>query len=463
MDFIKTKLYDHNSIDSSLTMYDDPPNQTISLVDFEPLVLERLEVMKQLQQRTFLSENENEIIDKLGNIIRNTHLQLNSMDNYIHDNISHWILRMVMASSVDLREMFLSFEVLLLKYRFSKRTSWKEVNDLMNKNNFTFQPITKLEKKEYRKQLEATCMLTQDLSANRSFETIEFYKVPFYLVLNLVSHRQVFISKGFAFVQKKDIISMLLTCYRIKLSKRLAMLYRKLPYIREDERVNYLFEHLSKNILHTNYKLNVPQTKNGDRIISCENIDQLVRHMPLCMREMHAALKRDHHLKYHGRFQLQLFMKGIGLSLTDCLRYFQKEFSKGSVSVDQFNKRYAYSIRHLYGQEGKRKQYEPYDCFQLITSVQPLNPSEHHGCPFKIYSSDYLRSLLLKKNSPEKILLVDEIMSLVEQKNYGHACKKHFEILHNNKELSSIIAHPNMWFDESYHYFEEQSSNNLFE
>jgi len=52
------------------------------------------------------------------------------------------------------------------------------------------------------------------------------------------------------------------------------------------------------------------------------------RSMPLCMQHLHQKLKENHHLRHGGRMQYGLFLKGIGLSLEDALRFWQNEFTK---------------------------------------------------------------------------------------------------------------------------------------
>lgn len=52
-----------------------------------------------------------------------------------------------------------------------------------------------------------------------------------------------------------------------------------------------------------------------------ESVDDLSKqYFPLCARMCHEALRERHHLKYFGRHQYQLFLKGIGVSLEDSLK-----------------------------------------------------------------------------------------------------------------------------------------------
>jgi len=184
------------------------------------------------------------------------------------------------------------------------------------------------------------------------------------------------------------------------------------------------------------------------------------------MRQMQAGLKSDRKLKHWARMQYGLFLKGAGLSMEESLLFFQQEFTK-IMSTEDFNKKYAYNIRHMYGKEGKRQDYTPYNCQKIILGNQPQS-GEHHGCPYKTYDDFNLSSLLSKMNINGKDK--EAIMQHKRMKNYNLACQKHFEATHPNAvsvpdvELDGVGMHPNAWFraSTSYHTVVNKSggSNN---
>lgn len=105
------------------------------------------------------------------------------------------------------------------------------------------------------------------------------------------------------------------------------------------------------------------------------------------MRTLHEALCNNSHMKNAGRMQYGLFLKGIGVTLEDALCYWRDAFSK-KTDGSAFEKKYAYSIRHYYGKEGKRTNYTPFGCQKIISSS--VGPGEYHGCPFRHMDRDSL-------------------------------------------------------------------------
>ena len=66
------------------------------------------------------------------------------------------------------------------------------------------------------------------------------------------------------------------------------------------------------------------------------------RNFPLSMKSMQEVLSTTHHIKYKARLQYGLFLKGIGMTLEDVMKFFRIEFE---LDMDTFEKEYAYGIR----------------------------------------------------------------------------------------------------------------------
>ena len=177
------------------------------------------------------------------------------------------------------------------------------------------------------------------------------------------------------------------------------------------------------------------------------------RSMPLCMSNMHAKLRENHHLKHSGRLTYGLFLKGIGVKLEDALRFWRTEFTK-AMPADKFDKEHAYGVRYNYGKEGKRTDYAPYSCAKIIQ--QSPGTGEHHGCPFRTFNKDQLSVTLQKKGVSSAN--VAEINELVKGHHYQVACKRYFSFMHEGTEGDRVGTHPNSYFSESIEFYKEKES-----
>lgn len=123
--------------------------------------------------------------------------------------------------------------------------------------------------------------------------------------------------------------------------------------------------------------------------VEVEDLERLsISSFPLCMRNLYESIKATHHMKHHGRLQFGLFLKGIGLSLDNAIKYWKGEFTK-LIDEDKFNKQYLYGIKHSYGVLGKMANYTPYSCGKIIQGV--VGPGECHGCPFRNWDIEALQ------------------------------------------------------------------------
>jgi hypothetical protein len=92
---------------------------------------------------------------------------------------------------------------------------------------------------------------------------------------------------------------------------------------------------------------------------------------------MYTRLKNIRHLKHGARFQLRLFLKDIGLPLSEALSFWLSTLP--SMNVNELT----YGVRHTYGKEGARKQYSMPSCSSLS---RLLTTDIHHGCYFAHFS-----------------------------------------------------------------------------
>lgn len=181
------------------------------------------------------------------------------------------------------------------------------------------------------------------------------------------------------------------------------------------------------------------------------------------MRNLHMNLRKNSHLKHFGRLQYTLYLKGIGLTLEDCLIFWRQAFKL--MTDDTFNKEYRYNIRHAYGDVGgdairRGRGYSPLSCQKILTG-HPPGSGDSHGCPYRHFSSDNLTTLLQTTGVNDRDVLRG-VKEDVEKKRFHIACNRVFEWAHKGDikrvkedgswgaaELDTIV-HPNTYFKRSY-------------
>lgn len=364
------------------------------------------------------------------------------------DVASHFILRAAYCSTEDLRRWFLQQECQLFQYRLDKIANAQLLPRVLAKySNANMQRLSNEEKLQLQSKLMAD---------PRDFVKTTYYKIPFTQALDLVAKRQCYVANGMAYVPLPKIISILTAQFRVALSKSLVLTSAAFSSQPEDARIQPLLQSMNHQYTGSSHEDAHDQPEG---MLYAQNVSQFTKHMPLCMSQMHAGLTRDHKLKHNGRLQYTLFLKGAGLSMEESLQFFQQHFTK-LISSQQFHKQYSYTIRHLYGKEGKRQSRKPYNCTKIILG-QPPQSGENHGCPYKHYDTQNLSALLNKMQigNPSQR---KEILQLKDQKQHQLACAKHFQVSHPNVlstdiDLSNVGSHPNAWFASSVNYHNAQT------
>lgn len=400
---IKSREYPYR-----LNLYANPPEGNIDLNEFEQYAIDRLQLLKCIENCRARNMKEEEMLALIRKA-EDTHMPLHSNQATLgfdleserrKDHISHFLLRLAFCLDESLQRWFVLHESILLRLRF------------MNEN------------------LKDRTSFIEGQNLGYKLED-DFYRVPFEHVCDLVAKRLVELRNGDAFVPKDMSVSILVNQFQQDLAQDLVRLHKVVPRLNEEARLLPLLKEISSSDLEDG-----AEVKEGNLV--ADDIDKLASKFPPCMLKLQKKLKQDSHLKHGGRMQYGLFLKSIGLPLEQALVYWRRAFSK-KYTDEQFQKNYAYNIRHNYGQEGKRVNYTPYSCHRIITNHPSVGDS--HGCPFRHGAIENLaQELNLDAMS------ANEILRLVKDKHYQIACTRYFEIKNKRTAPVDTIVQPSQFF-----------------
>ncbi|KAL8152170.1 hypothetical protein V2J09_009930 [Rumex salicifolius] len=449
---------------SSLPLYRSPPSLEVRLEDFELFAIDRLRVLRGIWDGSSRGKKTDEM-EKLVEDLWKAHMRRPHLSESIEkDVISHFVLRLVYCRTEDLRKWFLSVETTLFRHRFNLE-SFEARRSLLAEFDLPYKAVGSA---EYESVKEKLTQVARFLGQSAASGDNLFYKVPFEEVPELVAGRKVYLNKGHAYVPMHQAYLILLLhllaglsgCYTISKSSFKGSHPHKQKYYQRclyesldlfglqnlDGDTFYIVEALNTSYLGPDFS----QPKEHFDI-SLSDIDRIAHSsFPLCMSHLFEKLKEDHHLKYGGRMQLGLFLKGVGLKLEDALIFWKAEFSK-NVGPERFDKEYAYNIRHYYGKEGKRSECSPYSCQKVISST-----SVGGGCPYRQFSEDNLRAALGKLAINSRA--VEEVLEKVKNRHYQLACTMVFETVHG--QSCDGINHPNQYFVESQKILQKKVASN---
>ncbi len=448
-----SRSFSKPSASKSLSLYMNPPTDEITLDEFEDFALERLTLLRGIEQLRARGFEQDELRKKVLELEKK-HVPIRMKDatkideDKRKDELSHFILRLAYCRTEDLRRWFLDHECFLLKLRLDQLKD-SERADFMIENKMSYDEVTPQEKNERRDKLVGLCDVTE---MNFASKTTIFYKVPFTRALSLMRSRQVYIEAGMAYVPLSRLVSIIIATYRAQLSRALVEASNIFDYsVANDPRIAPLLKNMNKQYVGKDFS----KSEGSIGKLTADMVDKAAESsMPLCMKNLHNALKKDHKIKHSGRLQYGLFLKGAGMEMQDAMQFWEMHFGK-VMTHDSFVKQYSYNIQHLYGKVGARKNYTPYSCQKIIMGEQGNFSQTFHGCPYKSVGEGALAGLLkgLKLGS-------DEVNSIVKFKSEGHyqlACMKHFDISHPGHGAMDIgdgayANHPNSWYQASIKY-----------
>ena len=444
--------------------YDEPPRCRINLETMETLAVERLRFLRVIEKHASLSAQrgsdewrnnitadlKNQGLDAYVNVLSKGNMigddNLGILQNRARDHFSHFILRLAYCRTEDLRRWFVTQELDVFRLR-CQVASGDEVSSFMADNDLKFTEVPKEEKALLVDQLSAVLRSQKYKDGDVSADLIKYFKVHFTEALELVRKRSVLVSKGYCYVPETEMRTLLHFMFKSLLTQNLALTAKTLPNLDEDDRLIKMLSDLDRRYTGTEDFLS---SDGQQACVKPEMISNLSEKgaFPMCMRSMQNALEATHHIKYKARLQYGLFLKGIGLSMDDAIRFFRGEFTKAHVDPGKFDKEYVYNIRYNYGKEGKKVNWVPWNCMRII--MDNVGPGENHGCPYRHHDLDVLKASLIKSGIEAGS---DDLNQILEAKKDGHfqkACALQFRASHRGLELSTgITQHPNQFYQES--------------
>lgn len=469
-----------SSYPSRLSFYSLPPLEEITLEEFELWAIDRLKILIEIESCLARSKSLKEIEVIVKPLLlkflplsptSSLGLDAKAIAERKKDFYSHYILRLVFCRTEELRKKLVKNETTLFRIRYNMlQPSEQKEFIALNSDKLLWEYISNEEKIEKAEELYAASsasirnVLTMDNAGDATFtltseqlkahirQSESFIKLPFEKVPHLVSSRQVYLCKGYAYIPSTLQINLLAVVFSELLSTALIKTFQAIPRLEEDDRLLPLLNNLSRNFASIQYD-NFGDANASDINAISVSTPQIFKHFPLCALHLLQSLKANSHLKYDGRQQLGLFLKGIGLNVDEALKFWSHEFTKSSkMNIDTFNKEYKYNIRHIYGLEGGRINYKPYDCATILQRKRPQK-GEYHGCPYRDLPMELVVSRLGEMGIKDQHD-VNGIIEDINKHDYTVACTRVFEITHKlqmdaSKPENLHITHPNLYFDRS--------------
>ena len=485
-----------------LSFYEEPPQVEVSVADLWECSLARLQLLRNFENCSMTTGSDKN--DALQSFFSEHGAEL--------DTISHFVLRLAFCGTREHRRWLAGCEASLFRRRVS-RASASEVLELSSFAGTISQKVPPLQLRPVARRRRITSRATQmsssapptkgllapfrpprqvqstrteELNLDRVLDVEGYvdrvdssdreppwvesfrsscFKMPFELAPPcLVSTMSCVLKGGFAYVPVSKLPEILEHHFRIHLDRSLDTTERLVKHVARDERLADVLKRLRQQHAHNSGRSATRRTFKAAglrRPVILRELDSLVsRSMPLCMQHLFSELRQSHHLKYHGRVQLRLFLKGIGLSLEDSLSFWKSEFTRGGkMSAAEFKKEYAYNIRHHYGKEGRMKEGKPMGCDKIL-QLPPPKPGEFHGCPFKSWGEIKMRSYGAARG-----IRAPDLAAILRHSAAGEhqiACRAHFRAMHEGApmKIPGVIPeqfqghhhnhhHPNLYFEAS--------------
>ncbi|XP_038071650.1 probable DNA primase large subunit [Patiria miniata] len=340
------------------------------------------------------------------------------------DRVSHFLLRLACCQDSEMASFFVRAETELFCHRFASMNLTELVHLFKSTHCFLCR-LCRHHSKNSRlfvvqsgqSSSRTVCIdllkilkgmiadgLTWEDVVNRYLEGCrsEVIQVPFEYALSLVASRSVVLERGVAMVPPADILKVLASLFEELISNGMVDARHSVHDVAaSDERMVELFREL-RHLYYSGSRLTGVDWTLDSGSVALEDIDNLSGCFPPCMQHLHRMLRQKHRLRHFSRIQYTLFLKVVGLPVSEAVKFWRREYSQPSChhgdsagcthTWQRDGRRYTYSIRHLYGLEGSRVNYKAHSC----RSIQEcsIGHGEEGGCPFSHFDDAHLRNVM---------------------------------------------------------------------
>jgi len=431
-----------NSIESDIppTFYNKIGQDIImDISKLTKLVIERYKILRRIEK--FYRKYKKIKLYVKENLPEEIRWEKNDENNIKNDISSYFILALIMCRNDYDRRWFIRQETKLYRARIYILRRYNMYKILINLGL-----ALKELKEEDDSSIDINKIRFRLLKNPRKKENEKIYFCKFEDALNLVMTHEYYIYMGNIYIPESDLHSLFKLVLMQNMDNTISKIRANLENIIKDKRIQEIISLFNKEkdyITSEEISRMIKNIPNKIKLRTMNDIDSLSEKcFPLCMALIERHLNKFSHLNHYGRLQYSLFLKGAGLPLQESLKFFQKKYEK-KITLEKFQKEYAYNIRHSYGLEGRRYSYAPYSCNKLIQMIGPIG-KECHGCPFKTYSTDNLEEILNTCNlNPMDI---EAILNKKKRNQFQQACVKYFKGKFPDVPAYGIGIHPNKYF-----------------
>ncbi|PWI48946.1 hypothetical protein CEE45_04240 [Candidatus Heimdallarchaeota archaeon B3_Heim] len=391
-----------------------------------------------------LAWNRVQLLEKLPNnpsqVIRDYFPSYDEALNQIYEDyrLGAYLLRLVAATNSRLESWLIEVEGDLFERLYYDRTETIDEKVIIFRQVFGEENVLKYEEFKLRmdeEKNEYLAELYQQYHTSRSRKKrdfllcVHFSKVPW-----MVSKRKGYLRKGWVVSNEASFRGVLKKAFEKKLEEEIIK-SQDLLGIREDidNAVQDLEQDLSKHVqIRSQYSGG--ELEGQDLFLHPEIF-------PPCMLRIYFEFEKTGRLVHVQRLQMGFFLKRLGMSVNEQLHFwYDKSVDNVGQTFSEFQRTSGYQIRHLYGLEGGKKDYNVPQCSTIATG---------YFCPF-VHLAPAVLIEFLKENyytTKKKLkILNSHLNSLisVSSSNPTQACSQYFRLVYN-RSLYRKIVHPLQW------------------